>query len=97
MTTQKPESVTEQRAGAPRLRRSFEGAIVNRLTHGWVTSSTSADAEIDGSLIKLRDRSRQLRRDSPYVRQAIRAIGKCRWPRHQDAVPCDDAARRASQ
>jgi len=75
MTTHKPESVTEQRAGAPRLRRSFEGAIVNRLTHGWVTSSTSADAEIDGSLIKLRDRSRQLRRDSPYVRQAIRAIG----------------------
>ena len=56
-------------------RRAYEGAIVNRLTHGWVTSATSADAEIDGSLVKLRDRSRQLRRDSPYVRQAIRAIG----------------------
>ncbi len=71
MTTQKPELAAEQRVGSPRLRRSFEGAIVNRLTHGWVTSGTSADAEIDGSLIKLRDRSRQLRRDSPYVRQAI--------------------------
>jgi capsid protein len=63
-------------AAAPRRpRRAYEGAIVNRLTHGWVTSATSADAEIDGSLVKLRDRSRQLRRDSPYVRQAIRAIG----------------------
>ena len=67
-------STPEQKAVKPRQRRAYEGAIVNRLTHGWVTSSTSADTEIDGSIVKLRDRSRQLRRDSPYVRQAIRAI-----------------------
>ena len=75
MAPQKAASTPEQKAVKPRQRRAYEGAMVNRLTHGWVTSSTSADTEIDGSIIKLRDRSRQLRRDSPYVRQAIRAIG----------------------
>ena len=49
--------------------------MVSRLTSDWVTSSTSADAEIDGSLIRLRNRSRQLVRDNCYARQAIRAIG----------------------
>lgn len=58
---------------APR-RRAYEGAMVSRLTADWVTSSTSADAEIDGSLIRLRNRSRQLCRDNPYARQACRAI-----------------------
>jgi len=71
-----PPAAPEQPTTKTRLpRRAYEGAMVNRLTHGWVTSSTSADTEIDGSIVKLRDRSRQLRRDSPYVRQAIRAIG----------------------
>jgi lambda family phage portal protein len=55
-------------------RRAYEGAMVSRLTSDWVTSSTSADAEIDGSLIRLRNRSRKLVRDNPYARQAIRAI-----------------------
>ena len=58
---------------APR-RRAYEGAMVSRLTADWVTSSTSADAEIDGSLVKLRNRSRQLLRDNPYVQAARRAI-----------------------
>ena len=76
MAKRKPTTNPQQQAITTRKpRRAYEGAIVNRLTHGWVTSATSADAEIDGSLVKLRDRSRQLRRDSPYVRQAIRAIG----------------------
>jgi len=60
---------------APRRgRRAYEGAMVSRLTSDWVTSSTSADAEIDSSLIRLRNRSRQLCRDSSYARQAMRAI-----------------------
>lgn len=58
---------------APR-RRAYEGALVSRLTADWVTSSTSADAEIDGSLVRLRNRSRQLVRDNAYARQALRAI-----------------------
>jgi len=66
-TAAKPEVV------APR-RRLYEGAKISRLTSDWVTSSTSADAEISGSLIRLRNRARQLVRDSDYARQAVRAV-----------------------
>ena len=58
---------------APR-RRMYEGARVSRLTSDWVTGGTSADAEIKGSLPRLRNRSRQLVRDNDYARQAIRAV-----------------------
>lgn len=58
---------------APR-RRAYEGAMMSRLTADWVTSSTSADAEIDGSLVRLRDRSRQLVRDNGYAQQALRCV-----------------------
>lgn len=60
-------------AAAPR-RRMFEGARVNRLTSDWVTTGTSADAEVRASLAALRNRARQLVRDSDYARQALRAI-----------------------
>ena len=63
----KPEVV------APR-RRMYEGAKISRLTSDWVTSSTSADAEISGSMVRLRNRARQLVRDSDYARQAVRAV-----------------------
>lgn len=52
----------------------YEGARVSRLTSDWVTGGTSADAEIKGSLPRLRNRSRQLVRDNDYARQAIRAV-----------------------
>jgi len=52
----------------------YEGAKINRLTADWVTSSTSADAEIGSSMIRLRNRARQLVRDSDYARQAVRAV-----------------------
>jgi lambda family phage portal protein len=58
---------------APR-RRMYEGAKISRLTSDWVTGGTSADAEIKGSLARLRNRSRQLVRDNDYAKQAIRAI-----------------------
>lgn len=63
-----------EKAAPRRGRRAYEGAMVSRLTSDWVTSGTSADAEIDGSLIRLRNRSRQLCRDNSYARQAMRAI-----------------------
>jgi lambda family phage portal protein len=59
---------------APPRRRMYEGATIGRLTTDWVTSSTSADAKINSSLIRLRNRARQLCRDNPYARQALRAI-----------------------
>jgi len=54
--------------------RLYAGAKVTRLEADWVTSSTSADAEISSSLVRLRDRARQLVRDNDYARAALRAI-----------------------
>ena len=73
MSKRKRKQPQQQAPAAPR-RRAYEGAMVSRLTADWVTSSTSADAEIDGSLVRLRNRSRQLLRDNPYVQAARRAI-----------------------
>lgn len=55
-----------------RRRRTYAGAVINRLTSDWIANGTSADAEIKTSLRKLRDRSRQMVRDNPYARQAKR-------------------------
>jgi lambda family phage portal protein len=54
--------------------RSYEGAAVNRLTGDWSALNTSADSEILTSLRVLRARSRQLVRDNPYAKQAVRLI-----------------------
>lgn len=50
----------------------YAGARLTRLTSDWLSSWSSADAEIKTSLRLLRDRSRQLCRDNPYARQAKR-------------------------
>jgi lambda family phage portal protein len=52
----------------------FEGAMVGRLTADWVTSGSSVDSEIWGSLRLLRNRARQLTRDNDYAAQALRTI-----------------------
>lgn len=57
-----------------RRQRMYAGARLNRLTSDWVTSGTSADAEIKGSYKALRNRARQLCRDNDYARQALRSI-----------------------
>ena len=75
MSKRKGKRHQQQAPSAPRRgQRAYEGALVSRLTADWVTSSTSADAEIDGSLVRLRNRSRQLLRDNDYVKAARRAI-----------------------
>jgi lambda family phage portal protein len=55
-------------------RRAYQGANVSRLTSDWVTSSTSADSEIRSSLVRLRNRARQLTRDNDYAQAALRTI-----------------------
>ena len=52
--------------------RSYQGALISRLTSDWMSSQSSADAEIKASLRKLRDRSRELVRNNPYAKQAKR-------------------------
>ncbi len=55
-------------------RRMYAGAQTSRLTSNWIAGNSSADAEIKGSLKQLRQRARQIGRDNPYGRQAIRSI-----------------------
>lgn len=54
--------------------RLYEGAKLSRLTADWLASGTSADAEIRSSLARLRNRARQLIRDSDNAKQAKRTI-----------------------
>lgn len=56
------------------LARKYEGADSGRRTDGWNTGSFSANAEISTSLIRLRDRSRDLVRNNPYAARGIQAI-----------------------
>ena len=63
-----PEPIQRPRA------RMFGGAQASRLTSDWVTSVTSADQEIKGSLKRLRSRSRQLVRDNDYAKSAVRVV-----------------------
>lgn len=55
---------------AARGQRMYHGARQSRLTQGWGTASTSADAEISLSLTPLRNRSRALVRDASYAKRA---------------------------
>ena len=64
----------DQPAPRRRGRRMFEGATISRLTSDWVTSGSSVDSEIWGSLRTLRNRTRQLARDNDYASQALRTI-----------------------
>ena len=54
----------------PRGQRLYHGAKQSRLTQGWGSASTSADAEISLSLTPLRNRSRALVRDASYAKRA---------------------------
>jgi lambda family phage portal protein len=51
--------------------RRYDGARRDRLTSDWATSSTSADSEIFSALRLLRDRSRDLVQNNPYLKSAI--------------------------
>lgn len=54
--------------------RAYDGASVGRLTGDWIAQNTSADSELLTSLRMMRARSRQLVRDNPYARHAVRLL-----------------------
>ncbi len=54
--------------------RRYEAASIGRRTDGWVAVSNSANTEISGALVKLRDRHRDLVRNNPYAARAISGI-----------------------
>lgn len=57
-----------------RPRATYSGAAVNRLTLDWIMAHRSADQEIRGALIDLRVRSRELVRNTPWVRRYVRLL-----------------------
>lgn len=59
---------------AAELVRKYEAASVSKRTSGWRAMSSSANAEIETSLSTLRNRSRQLARDNPFMARALQVI-----------------------
>ena len=56
------------------LKRAYAAAQNNRLTSDWISQATSADSEIRGSIRMLRNRARQLVRDSDFAKASLRAV-----------------------
>lgn len=54
----------------------YEGVRSDRRQGGWVTSGTSGNAEMSTSVSKLRDNARDLTRNNPYARRAVREWSK---------------------
>ena len=53
--------------------RGYKGAAVNRKTAGWVTDGSSANAEVAKGGVKLRERARDLARNSPIAKRLVDA------------------------
>lgn len=62
------------RIASENMRRAYDGASRGRLTDGWSTSGTSADAEIAAAGGLLRDRMRDLVRNNPLAAQAVQVL-----------------------
>jgi len=54
--------------------RNYEGASKSKRTENWITSSSSSNSELKGSLSLLRDRARDLVRNDPHAARGIQAI-----------------------
>jgi lambda family phage portal protein len=54
--------------------RRYEGASVGRRTEGWRTTSTSANADLQRALVRLRERHRDLVQNNPWILRAKEAI-----------------------
>ena len=59
---------------AAELVRKYEAASTSKRTSGWRAMGSSANAEIETSLVTLRNRSRQLSRDNPFMARALQVI-----------------------
>ena len=62
-----------RRRHAERFR--YDGATAGRRAYGWYAASTDANVELMGSLIWLRNRSRDLIRNNPYAARAVERLG----------------------
>src|SRR5580658_1018330 len=55
-------------------RFSYDGATAGRRAHGWYAASSDANVELMGSLVWLRNRSRDLIRNNPYAARAVEEL-----------------------
>jgi len=55
-------------------KRWYDGARTSRDTWGWMAGSTSADAEVYGGFVNLRNRSRDLVRNNGFASKALRVL-----------------------
>ena len=53
------------------VKRQFNAANVDRLTADWITSPTSADAELQGNIALIRERARDLERNDNFVEKYL--------------------------
>jgi len=58
----------------PIAKRGFAAAKAGRLFMDFMSSSKSADVEMKGDLVLMRNRARELARDDPYVKQYLRLL-----------------------
>jgi lambda family phage portal protein len=72
--TEKQLQERQLRALRLQMKRLYEGAKFDRLTADWLAGGTSADAEIRSSMARLRNRARQVIRDSDHAKAAKRMI-----------------------
>ena len=54
--------------------RAYDGAKRGRNTEDWQSNSASANIEVQKDIVKLRDRSRELARNNPYMKNWLRVM-----------------------
>jgi lambda family phage portal protein len=67
-------TLTQDYAQRHAERFSYDGSSAGRRAHGWFAPSSDANVEIMGSLVWLRNRSRDLVRNNPYAVKAIEEL-----------------------
>jgi len=66
--------IAEGYLGRQSERFRYDGATAGRRAHGWFAASTDANVELMGSLVWLRNRSRDLLRNNPYAAKALEEL-----------------------
>jgi len=87
------------RDSEPKGKRLYAGAKHDRRTDGWIATGSGANAELATSLVKLRKRSRQQKRDNSYARNMFAQLASYMsgiMPRSAIQIPPDvsDAERK---
>lgn len=64
-----------RKAARSKLERSYDAASTKRRVQDWKTVNSSANTEVAQSIVTVRNRARDLRRNNPYAVKIIQGIG----------------------